>query len=105
VILLENIDRARDKVKLCFRNPRNTSNAQPSYLGATIHDIDIRKNVLVVTLENESTTFHRIPLDDVECVWDSAHNYVEWVIKVLGHFGGEGRREYHSNPSNTTIRT
>ncbi len=105
IILLENIDRARDKVRICFRNPRNTTNAQPSYLAAKIHSIDISKNVLVVTLENESDTYHRIPLDDIECVWDSAHNYADWVVRVLGHFGGDARREYHSNPSNTTMRT
>jgi hypothetical protein len=35
VFLLERIDSTNDKVRICFRNPRNQTNAEPSYVPAT----------------------------------------------------------------------
>lgn len=107
-LLLERIDWAKDRVQLCIRHPRNQTNAEPSYLRATIEKLDVTRNTVVITLENESTTFHRIPLDDVDCVWESGTPGVisEWVVRLLGHFDGAGaQRRYHSNPRNTVIRT
>lgn len=107
-LLLERIDWSRDTVELCIRHPRNQTSAEPSYVRASIHSLDVTKNTVVVTLQNESTTFHRIPLDDVDCVWErgTPGGVSAWVIRLLGHFDGNGgQRRYHSNPRNTIMRT
>ena len=75
---------------------------------ATIQSLDVTKNVVAVTLEKDSTTVYRIPLDDVDCVWEhgTPDAASEWVVRLLGHFDGNGgRQRYHSNPRNTAIRT
>lgn len=61
------------------------------------------KNVLSVHLEEAPALSHRVPLNDIDCVWDAGTDESpRWIIRVLGLFSGTapGNRKYHSNPSN-----
>ena len=108
LILLGNIDLQHDEISICFRTPTNNSSRDPLYWKAVLRNIIIEKNVVTVSLEEQLDIAHRIPIDDIDCIWDSgARGKPEWVVRVLGHFSGDqpARRTYHSNPSNAQFRS
>jgi hypothetical protein len=105
-ILLGGINPNTDKVQICFRNPTSTSTRDPIYYDAALRDVLITRNVVVITLTEDVSRTHRIPLDDVDGVWDSGtDSNPVWIVRVLGHFSGDNaaRRKYHSNPRNARI--
>lgn len=105
-ILLGNIDSAKDGIRVSARNPSNHWESNPFYWDAKIVDIVLPRNILVldVSLTSGSAPIRcQIPLDDVECVWDSGYpNPPVWIVRVLGHFDSTNRK-YHSNPSNAAV--
>jgi hypothetical protein len=106
IILLASIDPSKDTTKICARYPGNQLDVNPVYLDARIYEIVVPKNLLLayVTLGTHSApAMCQIPLDDIDCIWDSGYpNPAIWIIRVLGHFDTSMKR-YHSNPSNATI--
>lgn len=106
VVLLGTIDQHNSNVEICFRNPSNKQTKEPLHWRITKFHVIMNRNVLVIHLEEAPAHEHRVPLDDIDCVWDSGtYESPRWRIRVLGMFGGDnpGSRRYHSNPSNATF--
>ena len=68
--------------------------------GIVTMKVDALANYLEVGITNAGEQLlARIPLDDVEAVWESGSH--RWSIRVRGYLDG---RAYYTNPTNAVIR-
>lgn len=105
LILLGNINPKSDGIKICFR-PWSTSTRDPVYYDAGLREILVERNVVTIVLTEDVRCLHRIPLDDIDTIWDSGTDSTpSWIMRVLGHFSGDNpsQRKYHSNPRNANM--
>lgn len=85
---------------LVWRNPTNHTEPTPRQEKVSGLEVDVVANVFACDRSSEGAFRVRIPLDDVEAVWESKPG--QWMVRVTGHLGGPDL--YVSNPSNASFR-
>jgi hypothetical protein len=106
VILLEAIPKpgapSFQEPRLLWRHPTNRTKAEPQQTAVRIEAVEPEKNAVALrVMERGGNTTIRVPLDDVEAVWE-ARDHV-WHIRVSGSVGGQGTPEYVSNPASAAF--
>jgi hypothetical protein len=106
VILLEAIPKPSapsfQEPRLLWRHPTNRTKAEPQQTPVRIEAVEPEKNTVALrVMEHGGNTTIRVPLDDVEAVWEARDHL--WHIRVSGSVGGQGAPEYISNPTNAAF--
>lgn len=95
IIHLEAIPKNVQK-RVIWRQSTNSWRDPPENLEVRTLDVDLEHNVVEIARDEGSVaTRTRIPLDDVDAVWESAPD--TWCIRVTGWFGQKG--SYVSSPN------
>jgi hypothetical protein len=81
---------------LVWRNPRNAITEKPEETEVRSPVVDVERNVFEVRFDRGGEIRIRIPLDDVESVWESSS--ARWLVRLSGHME-MNRVDYISNPA------
>lgn len=100
-ILLDSIPHGKRELTIFWRRPGNQFDEKPVLQSFNLEKIDLAGNVLVLeTFRQGQTSYQiRVPLDDVDSVWEFREG--SWGVRVTGFF--EGGTDYVTNPTNAVI--